>query len=88
MVGKEFFIRKITSRKFWSLVAGLVTSFLVLFNVSENEIAQIVAVIGAFGSIVGYIFAEAYVDGKREESPFIIEKEVINDLAEYKEGED
>ena len=56
--------RKLSSRKFWALVAGLATSALVLVNVSENTIAQVAAVIGAFGSVVAYMLAEAYVDGQ------------------------
>jgi hypothetical protein len=56
--------RKLASRKFWALLAGLATSALVLANVPENTITQVVAVIGAFGSIVGYMLAEAYVDGQ------------------------
>lgn len=56
--------RKLSSRKFWALVAGLATSALVLANVPENTIAQVAAVIGAFGSVACYILAEAYVDGQ------------------------
>lgn len=56
--------RKLSSRKFWALLAGLATSALVLVNIPENEIAEVVAVIGAFGSVVGYMLAEAYVDGQ------------------------
>ncbi len=56
--------RKLSSRKFWALLAGLATSVMVLFNVSENTAAQVVAVIGAFGSVVVYILSEAYVDSR------------------------
>jgi len=56
--------RKLSSRKFWALLAGLATSGMVLFNVSDNTAAQVVAVIGAFGSVVAYMLAEAYVDGQ------------------------
>ena len=56
--------RKLSSRKFWALLAGLTTSGLVLFNVSDNTIAQVAAVIGAFGSVAVYMLAEAYVDGQ------------------------
>lgn len=59
--------RKLSSRKFWALLAGLATSALVLAKIPENTIAQVVAVIGAFGSVVGYMLAEAYVDGKAVE---------------------
>lgn len=56
--------RKLSSRKFWALLAGLATSGLVMFNVSDNTAAQVVAVIGAFGSVAVYILSEAYVDGQ------------------------
>lgn len=56
--------RKLSSRKFWALLVGLATSALVLAKIPENTIAQVVAVIGAFGSVVGYMLAEAYVDGQ------------------------
>lgn len=53
---------KLASRKFWALVAGLVSSLLVAFNVSEGSIAQVTAIITAFGSVAVYIFAESSVD--------------------------
>lgn len=53
---------KLASRKFWALVAGLVSSLLVAFKVSEGSIAQVTAIITAFGSVAVYIFAEASVD--------------------------
>ncbi|MBO0602768.1 hypothetical protein I2483_13955 [Sporosarcina sp. E16_3] len=59
---KADFLRKISSRKFWALTAGFVGSLLLAFNVGENEIAQVTAVLTAFGSIAVYILAEASVD--------------------------
>jgi len=56
--------RKLSSRKFWALLAGLATSALVLANVPGNKIAEVAAVIGAFGSVACYMLAEAYVDGQ------------------------
>ncbi len=56
--------KKLSSRKFWALAAGLATSGLVLAKVPENTIAQVAAVIGAFGSVACYILAEAYIDGQ------------------------
>ncbi|MEL3956937.1 hypothetical protein NST17_06965 [Caldifermentibacillus hisashii] len=53
---------KLSSRKFWALVASFIASLLVIFKVGENEIAQITAVITAFGSVAVYILAEASVD--------------------------
>lgn len=59
---------KLSSRKFWSLIAGFVAGLLVLFRVSENTVIQAVAAIGSFGSIMVYILAEAYIDAKNVES--------------------
>lgn len=56
--------RKLLSRKFWALLAGLATSGMVLLNISDNTAAQVAAVIGAFGSVTIYILSEAYVDGQ------------------------
>lgn len=59
--------RKLGSRKFWALLAGLATSILVLAGAGDDTIAKVAAVIGAAGSVAAYIFAEAYVDGKAVE---------------------
>lgn len=59
---KNKLLSKLSSRKFWALVAGFVGSLLLAFNVGENEIAQITAILTSFGSIAVYIFAEASVD--------------------------
>lgn len=54
--------QKLSSRKFWALIAALVTSLLVVMRMPEETITQVVAVIGAFASIAVYILAEASVD--------------------------
>ena len=54
--------QKLSSRKFWALIAALVTAFLVLLKAPEETITQVVAVVGAFASIAVYILAEASID--------------------------
>lgn len=54
--------RKLTSRKFWALLVTFVTALLVIFNVSENEIAQVASIITAGGAVVAYILGESYID--------------------------
>ena len=61
---KSEIIRKLTSRKFIVALTTFITALLTAFNVSDNEIAQVVSIVSAFGSMIAYIFAEAYVDGK------------------------
>ena len=61
-MSKKDILRKLSSRKFWGLCAGFIGSMLVVFNVGDNDIAQITATITAFGSVAVYILAEASVD--------------------------
>ncbi len=56
--------RKIGSRKFWALIAGVATSTMVLFGAGEDETTKIVGLIGAVGTAVVYMLAEGYADGK------------------------
>lgn len=65
--------QKLSSRKFWAALAGLVSSLLVFFNVPENQIAQISSIIGAVGVLAIYILAEAYVDANRVEVEEVFE---------------
>jgi phosphate/sulfate permease len=59
---KEDLIRKLTSRKFASALLAFITAILVAFNMSENQIAQIVAIIGSFLTLISYILAEGQID--------------------------
>lgn len=62
---KQKLITKLTSRKFFALLTALVIAILVAFNMGEEMIAKVTAIIGAFASLITYMFAEAYVDGKQ-----------------------
>ena len=57
--------QKLTSRKFWSMVVGVATALLVLFNVPDLTIEKVVALISAEGVLIAYIFAEGDVDSNR-----------------------
>ncbi|VUG07029.1 hypothetical protein PPOLYM_03437 [Paenibacillus polymyxa] len=59
--------RKLSSRKFWALLAALITSLLTAFGANNDTVIQVTGVIGAFGAVIAYILAEAYVDGKSVE---------------------
>ena len=54
--------RKLASRKLWLSIAGFVTLLLVARGMSENEAAQVAAIIMAAGQVVGYVVAEGLVD--------------------------
>ena len=61
-MSKNDILRKISSRKFWVCLIGFVSSILVAFNVGENQIAQVTAVITAFGSLIVYMLTEGATD--------------------------
>lgn len=65
--------RKLTSRKFWVALVGFITALLVAFKLEEAVIAQVAAVIMAFGTLISYILAEGWIDAKREEGDIIVE---------------
>lgn len=55
--------RKLSSRKFWALLAALATSVLAASGAGESVTLQVTGVIGAVGACVAYILAEGYADG-------------------------
>ena len=54
--------KKLSSRKFWTLLAALVTAFLVARGSDPGTIEHIAAIIGAFGACATYMLAEAAAD--------------------------
>jgi hypothetical protein len=54
--------RKLTSRKLWLAVAGLVVGVLAMFGVDANMTQQISGVIMSLGSVIAYIVGEGLVD--------------------------
>ena len=55
-------IKKLSSRRFWLAIVGFVSALLVAFHVGQNDIAQVSAIISAFGTLVIYILSESAVD--------------------------
>lgn len=60
--------RKLTSRKWWTAIIGVVISLMVLFNVDSATTERITALITAVSSAVAYTVSEGFVDGKAAEN--------------------
>ena len=73
--------QKLTSRKLWTAVVGVVVGLAAAFGLDQNEYAQIAGIITSLVSVVAYIFGEAKVDAAR------IESEGINQLISAAESE-
>lgn len=73
---KEDWIRKLTSRKFWLAIAGLVTGIVGFLKNPTTDTEVITGLIMALGSVVAYVIAEGMVDAARENGDqFIVEPE-------------
>ena len=59
---KDTLWRKLTSRKFWLTVAGLVGTLCAAIGFGDTLAAKITSVITAGGLIVAYIFGESLTD--------------------------
>lgn len=54
--------RKLSSRKFWAAVAGVVISVMVTFNVDAATQERVAGVISAAGTLAIYMLAEGASD--------------------------
>lgn len=60
--------QKLTSRKFWAAVVGVVTSLCVVFGVPDLTVQQITGLITAVSALAAYILGEGLVDAARLKS--------------------
>jgi hypothetical protein len=58
----SIFAIKLTSRKFWVALGGLATSIMAFMNCDSNTIVQVTAIIGAVGTVAGYLIANGLTD--------------------------
>ncbi len=56
--------RKLSSRKLWAAVAGIVTGLAMVFGLDENTISTVAGAVVSAASVVAYIMAEGKVDAE------------------------
>ena len=61
-------MKKLTSRKLWIALCGLIAGIAAAFGIESNEYAQIAGVVTSAISVVSYIFGEAEIDKARAAS--------------------
>lgn len=64
-------ISKLTSRKFWVAVAGLVSGLIIFFGGAEATATQVTALIMSAASVVAYILGEGLIDAASAHAPLI-----------------
>lgn len=56
--------RKLSSRKLWAAVAGIVAGLAMVFGLDENTISTVAGAVVSVASVVAYIMAEGKVDAE------------------------
>lgn len=54
--------KKLSSRKLWAAIVGVVVGLAAAFGLDESEWVQIAGVVTSAASVVAYIFGEAKID--------------------------
>ena len=54
--------RKLSSRKLWAAIAGVVTGLAMVFGLDENTISSVAGAVVSVASVVSYIITEGKVD--------------------------
>lgn len=63
--------RKLTSRKLWIAVAGLVSGLVLAFGGTEDKAQMISGLILQLASVIGYLLAEGLTDVASMESGYV-----------------
>lgn len=58
--------QKLSSRKLWAAVVGVIVGLAAAFGIGENEYAQVAGIVTSAVSVCSYIFSEGNVDASRE----------------------
>ena len=65
---KEYWIRKLTSRKFWVALIAFITSMMMAFQADNETIQRVSAVIMAGATALAYIIGEGMIDAESVKS--------------------
>lgn len=58
--------QKLTSRKLWAALVGVVVGLAAAFGIDGNEYAEVAGIVTSAVSVMAYIFGESAVDAARE----------------------
>lgn len=70
-MNKIDWVKKLTSRKFWLAVANFVTMLIVALGGTENEAAQVSALIIAGATVIAYIIGEGLNDASYNKTEIV-----------------
>ena len=61
--------RKLSSRKLWAAIAGIVTGLAMVFKLDENTVSSVAGAVVSVASVVAYIITEGKVDAENVKKP-------------------
>lgn len=76
--------RKLSSRKLWAAVAGIVTGLAMVFGLDESVITEVAGAVVTVASVITYIITEGRVDAEGVKNAIEEVGEVIEILEEDK----
>ena len=77
--------KKLSSRKLWAAIVGVVVGIAAAFGLDESEWVQIAGVVTSAASVVAYIFGESKIDAAAS-VPIII-PEIAEENPEESQGD-
>ena len=76
--------RKLSSRKLWAAIAGIVTGLAMVFGLDERVITTVAGAVVSVASVITYIVTEGKVDAESVKSAI----DGVGEVIELIEGED
>lgn len=77
-------VRKLTSRKFWIAIVGLITGLILAFNGSAETAESVSGIIMSAASVIAYVLGEGLTDAAAIKT----ETKQIEEAEESEEGYD
>ena len=71
-------VRKLTSRKLWMAIAGIVSGIAMALGVDGGEVSTIAGAVVALVSTVSYIAVEGKIDAERVKNTIIEVEEAVD----------
>ena len=83
----NYWVNKLTSRKFWVAVAAFVSGLIVAFKGDADVAETVSGCILQGAAVLGYLLAEGLVDAKTAESTTFVDAELLNEYVPPDETE-
>ena len=69
--------KKLTSRKLWAALAGIVTGIAMVFGLDEGIITDVAGAVTALASVIAYIVTEGKIDAEAVKNAIEVTQEAV-----------